>query len=142
MPLERLHPEEHDAAENSQRHEVAIARHPAGLNRAKRLDHRDARADQDEGHDRGGGDAEICGGRRPVGIVDAQRAVRGDSGAEGHRVAGQERPHPELAEISRRQRRFQLIAHHAVIVSIYWQQPRSSRPSSLGDIAIVSVHLN
>ena len=41
-------------------------------------------------------------------LLPAQRAIRRDPGAKGHRVARQEDPHSELAGIAG-ERRFQLI---------------------------------
>src|SRR5260370_7444141 len=62
MPFERLHTQKYESAQNRQRHEVAKLRHVAVLNAAQRLDHREARTNQNEGHYRGGGDAEIIRG--------------------------------------------------------------------------------
>ena len=50
-PLVRLHAEEADSAENGEQKPVAEALHVPVLHRGQRLDHRNAAADEEEGHE-------------------------------------------------------------------------------------------
>src|SRR5262245_56157781 len=95
-PFERLHPEEHQAAEDGEEEEETELAALALPDTRERLDHGDAAADQQERHERGERDAEDRRRPRPVRVAVAERAVSCQQGAEGHRVGGEEDPHAEL----------------------------------------------